>query len=119
MATTRKTPQDHKQPQDAHRADDTPQSVTVTVRDIDWTIRAEVMDDMAFLEDLESLEAGKASILPSFCRRLLGAEQYEAAKELVRGESGRVRPAELMELVQEILSAPSSAVVSVGESSAS
>ena len=79
----------------------------------------EVMDDMAFLEDLESLEAGKASILPSFCRRLLGAEQYESAKDMVRGKSGRVRPAELMELVQEILQAPSSAVVPVGESSAS
>ena len=119
MATTRKTPQDHKQPQDAHQADDTPQSVTVTVRDIDWTIRAEVMDDMAFLEDLESLNAGNPAILPGFCRRLLGDEQYESAKDMVRGESGRVRPAELMELVQEILQAPSSAVVPVGESSAS
>ena len=118
MAAARKTPQDHKQPQDAHQADDTPQSVTVTVRDIDWTIRAEVMDDMAFLEDLESLEAGKASILPSFCRRLLGADQYEAAKAAVRVED-RVRPLDLMNLIKEILSAPSSAVVSMGESSAS
>ena len=119
MATKRKTPQDHKQPQDAHHADDTPQSVTVTVRDVEWTIRTEVMDDMAFLEDLEGLDAGKVSILPSFCRRLLGADQYEAAKELVRDESGRAKPAALMELVREIMSAPSSAVVPVGESSAS
>lgn len=117
MATTRKTPQDHKQPQDAHHADDTPQSVTVTVRDVEWTIRTEVMDDMAFLEDLEGLDAGKVSILPGFCRRLLG-DQYEAAKDVVRVD-GRVRPIDLMELIREILSAPSSAVVSVGESSVS
>lgn len=119
MATTRKTPQDHKQPQDAHQADDTPQSITVTVRERDWEIDAAAMDDIEFLEDIASLNAGNPAILPGFCRRLLGDEQYESAKDMVRGKSGRVRPVELMELVQEILQAPSSAVVPVGESSAS
>ena len=63
------------------------------------------------------MDAGKVSILPGFCRRLLG-DQYEAAKDVVRVD-GRVRPIDLMELIKEILSAPSSAVVSVGESSVS
>ena len=91
MATTRKTPQDHKQPQDAHQADDTPQSVTVTVRDIDWTIRAEVMDDMAFLEDLESLNAGNPAILPGFCRRLLWRQQALNAGRTLRQQGPQSR----------------------------
>lgn len=93
--------------------------VTVNIRGRDWTIDVGVMDDMDFLESLEALESGNPAMLPGFARTLLGVEQYEAAKELVRDESGRAKPAALMELVREIMSAPSSAVVPVGESSAS
>ena len=98
---------------------DPPAPVTVNIRGRDWTIDVGVMDDMDFLESIEALESGNPAMLPGFARTLLGAEQYEAAKELVRDESGRAKPAALMELVREIMSAPSSAVVPVGESSAS
>ena len=116
MATTRKAPQDRKPKATEAPA---PASVTIRARGRDWTIDGGFVDDMEFLETVEELNAGNLVSLPGFCRRLLGAEQYDAAKEVVRDDSGRVRPQALMELIEELLSGDSSEGVSLGESSAS
>ena len=116
MATTRKTPQDHK-PKATEAIE--PASIAVTVRGRDWTIDGSVVDDIEFLEDIAALDRGNMVALPGFLHRLLGEEQYRAAKDVVRADTGRVRPQDLLDFLTELLGADGSVGVSLGESSAS
>lgn len=93
MTAPKKTPQDHKKP----TADDG--SVTRTAWGRDWTISAEALDDWDLLEDLAS---GDASRAPSAVRALLGAEQYVAAKDIARDETGRVRATRMSQFMAEL-----------------
>lgn len=115
--TTARKPQDRK-PKTTEPEKAAP--LIINVRGRDWTIDAELMSDMEFFEDIDAVNSGNLIKLPSFCRRFLGIEQYEAAKELVRdATTGRVPPQALLELVGELIGADSSAGVSLGESAAS
>ncbi len=97
--TTRRAPQDHK-PKAALAV---PESVTATVRGVDWVIEAAALDDWDLIEDLNDPTGAS---LPSATRRLLGLDQYEAAKTMVRDAvTGRVPATAMSELIGEIFTA--------------
>lgn len=96
--TTRKQPQDHKPAALAQ-----PESVTTTVRGIDWTIEADALDDWDLIEELNDPTGAS---LPSATRRLLGPDQYAAARAMAQDpETGRVRATVMAELIGEIFQA--------------
>lgn len=95
MSTTKKTviPDDVKKPTDRKpKAEDAPDELRVTVRDREWVVPAEALDDFELLDDLHALDQQRnATRFPSILRRLLGDEQTRDAMELLRdGKSGRV-----------------------------
>lgn len=94
-----KKPRDHK----AKSAIPEPAQITVEVRGVGWMIDAAALDDWDLIEELN--DATGAS-LPSAMRRLLGAEQNEKARELVRDPTtGRVPATAMSTLLGEIFSA--------------
>lgn len=98
--TAPKKPQDHKKP--AKSLAENP-DIAVTVRDVEWTIEAEALNDWELLEDLNDPSGGSA---PSAMRRFLGPEQYDKAKDLVRDpHSGRVPADAMSEFIGELFEA--------------
>ena len=55
-----------------------------------FSISKDALDDWELLEDLTRIDSGDANALIPACRRLLGAEGYEALKEYCR-RGGRVK----------------------------
>lgn len=98
-STTRRAPRDHKK----KAALAAPGSVAATVRGVEWTIEAAALDDWDLIEDLNDPTGAS---LPSATRRLLGAVQYETAREMVRDAvTGRVPATAMSELIGEIFTA--------------
>lgn len=64
----------------------------------------ENLDDYELLEDLAALDEGEENTgkIVSAYKRLLGAEQYKALKEHIRGDGGRVSATAMLETLQEI-----------------
>lgn len=81
-----KVPQDHK-----GKAGSGPDTITATVRGVDFTVPRDALDDFELLDDLNALDQrGDATRLPSILRRLLG-DQWRAAMDLLRDErTGRI-----------------------------
>lgn len=78
-------------------------SVTVQVRGLDFTIEAAALDDWDLLEELNDKTGAS---LPSAMRRLLGDEQMDAAKDLVRDPDSKRVPATAMTgLINDIFTA--------------
>lgn len=82
-----KTPQDRRP-----KAEPEPTVVTVTVRDVEWTVPTEALDDFELLDDLNALDQhGDGTRLPAVMRRFLGDDQFAKAMKLLRDPStGRV-----------------------------
>lgn len=77
-----------------------PKTMTVNVRDVDWTIDPDVLDDWELLERLNSNVQADQMFAMS---EILGKPQLNAAKELVRdSETGRVPASEMLALLIEI-----------------
>lgn len=104
--TDKKTtvPAGAKKPTDRKpKAEDAPSVLTVTLRDVDWTIEPEALDDFELLDDIRETEVGNATRLPSVLNRLLGAEQSRKAMDVLRDKTtGRVSIEAGAEFVGEI-----------------
>lgn len=98
-----KLPQDHKD-----KATPKANETKVVVRDQEWTIQSDALDDFELLDDLNALDQrDDPTRMPSVLRRLLGDEQWKAAMGVLRDEkTGRVSVTEgsqfVMELIQEL-----------------
>lgn len=93
-----KVPEDHKP-----KAEDAPETVTVTVRGEEFTLSSDHFDDWELLDDIGRADDGDAGRAPMIMRKMLG-DQYSKAIEVIRGEDGRVRIEDgknfLLELMQ-------------------
>lgn len=95
-STTRKTPAKRppvadrkpKQVAAAQKAEATGTVVTVKVRDRDWSLLQSGIEDYEFIEEFGAAMSGNPFAMPSAMKRLLGDEQYEAAKALLRDDTG-------------------------------
>ena len=96
-ATPRKAtakPQDHKVKDEAKSRD-----VTLDHEGRTYTITADAIDD---LELFEMIEDGKQL---TALRRFLGAEQWSAFKDSVRGDSGKVRMSDAEDFLNKLMEA--------------
>lgn len=66
-------------------------------------VNEEALGDWELVEKLIKVDKGDVSDLPDVMRDLLGDDGYEAAKNFVRTESGRVPTVKITELFFEIL----------------
>lgn len=104
IPSTAKKPADKK----AKKAE-APKTVTATVRDIDWVIPIEALDDFELIDAFAQMEEGdEAAVtrIPFVLRRLLG-DQWKRAMGVLRDpETGRVTIEDgstfVGELVQEL-----------------
>lgn len=90
-----KKPQDHLTAKDAVKED-----ITVTFNEVEYTLPADVMDDVEILEYIED------SKFITAVRKIVGTKQWTAFKEASKNEAGRVPTApfeEFIELVFESL----------------
>ena len=96
-----KIPQDHKA-----KATPAPETVSATVRGVEWTVPADALDDFELLDDLNALDQkNDVTRMPSVLRRLLG-DQWREAMELLRDkDSGRVSVESGAEFVFELMGA--------------
>lgn len=83
-----------KQPQDRKpkvaKTQATPDSLVANYLDTDWEISRDSLDDFELLEALDDIENGGVQRIPGALRRLLGADQYQVAKDKIRGDDGRI-----------------------------
>ncbi|MCL2463977.1 MAG: hypothetical protein FWF28_02755 [Micrococcales bacterium] len=100
MATsTPKKPADHKTKKPTNEVD----SITVTLRGHDWTIEADALNDW---EVFEGLSDPTGMHMAPVVRTLLGDQQYQAAKDLVRNpETGQVPATEMSNFIGELFEA--------------
>lgn len=89
-----KAPEDHKPKATVEAEAKKVEQFTVTLRDRDWVVDANVLNDFELLEKLSVIDGGggrAASVMPSVLRELLGSKQYAEAMDALRDEeTGRV-----------------------------
>lgn len=74
-----------------------------TTSGFEFEIEDEALDDYELLEDLAALDNGEISKLFSVSDRFLGTVQHVLLKEHLRGKTGRVSAAKMMEEITEIM----------------
>jgi hypothetical protein len=98
-------PPEAKQPED-HKPKAATESASrkVTVRDHEWVILEEALDDFELLDDLNALDQhDDPTRMPAVLRKLLG-DQWKVAMDLLRDkESGRVSIKTGTEFVFELM----------------
>lgn len=77
----------------------------VTVRDREWTIQKSGLEDYEFIEEFGAAMSGNPFAMPSAMKRLLGDEQYEAVKTLLRDSDGRLDVRVVTDFFMEIFTA--------------
>lgn len=99
-----KVPQDHRP---ASAAEDVtgPVDVTVTWRENDYTVPGEAFDDAEFLDAMIKADGGDSLAPFRAARALLGEEIWTAFCANERGENGRVKTSDFMELFTVIMDA--------------
>lgn len=99
-------PADVKRPADRKVKSNKDGSRTVEVRGLSISVSGEVLDDFELLDDLDALDQGNGTRLPSVLRRLIGVENFKGAMEILRDpETGRVSVESGAEFVSEVLKA--------------
>lgn len=79
--------------------------LTVNVRDRDWKILRSGLEDYEFIEEFGAAMSGNPFAMPSAMKRLLGDEQYEAVKVLLRDDTGRLDVHVVTDFFMEIFTA--------------
>lgn len=91
-------PQDHKPGKDASEV------LRVDALGRTWVIPAERLDDDEFMELVGRLQDGDPFVAPRIGRMLLGDDDYETARGLLRNpDTGRVKASDMLEFVGAIL----------------
>lgn len=99
-------PADVKRPADRKVKANKDGSRTVEVRGLSISVSGEVLDDFELLDDLDALDQGNGTRLPSVLRRLIGKENFGGAMDILRDpETGRVSVESGAEFVSEVLKA--------------
>ena len=71
-----------------------------------WVIPAERLDDDEFMELVGRLQEGDPFVTPRIGRMLLGDDDYETARGLLRNpDTGRVKATDMLEFVGTVLQA--------------
>ncbi|WP_040281434.1 hypothetical protein [Tessaracoccus massiliensis] len=98
-------PADHQKPTAETEAVEV-DSYTVVVRDREWSVSSDALDDFELLEKLATLNDGGPSAVsaaPSALRGVLGAAQFGQLMEVLRDpDTGRVPVAAGVEFLQEL-----------------
>lgn len=66
-------------------------------------IDTEVLDDWEVFEYFREIDRGKTSAIVDVAPRFLGEKQYEALKEHVRDENGKIRISTMISEINEIM----------------
>lgn len=104
MGNAPKKPQDHQQPKPRVRAVENGHEVTVDGLTV--TVLADALDDFELLDELNDLDRGNPTRLPSLLRRIISADDYTKAMDHLRtAGGGRVRIEPAADLIKALFGA--------------